>query len=111
MVAEPSGQLILVVPFALTIRVVLPSALVSFKEPSGLVNTTVPSAFVSFVMPFPVFPTFESPFVSVAFIAVPSRAILSLMAPPDYFSTVFTEPSMLLFLGVTLFYYGVSVID
>ena len=35
-VAVPSGQLILVVPFALTIRVVLPSALISFEEPSGL---------------------------------------------------------------------------
>ena len=96
MVAVPSGQLILVVPFELTIRVVLPSALISFEEPSGLVITTVPSAFVSFFITFP------------AFIAVPSRAILYLPAPSDYFSTVFTEPSVLSFLGVTVFYYGVS---
>ena len=87
MVAVPSGQLILVVPFELIIRVVLPSALISFEEPSGLVNITVPSAFVSFFIPE------LMSFFSVAFIEVPSRAILYLVAP--------SMSSELLSLGVT----------
>ena len=95
-VAVPSGQLILVVPFELTIRVVLPSALVSFEEPSGLVKTTVPSAFVSLIMLGAAFGALP-PVFSFVFTVVPSRAILPrmplLLSAYDYFTAVFAELS------------------